>query len=158
MGSARRQYLGQITVALILIGVCLLFLALTFTFPHSSLAGNDAAMVPRLWVLLMLPLCVHYLVRLTQGKESPDGPSGRLDKALGVALVLILSVAGTQYIGYYICSAAFIWVCMYMLGLRGYLGMTVIALGWVAFSYFVFYRTLYVPLPAGIWIQALIAR
>jgi hypothetical protein len=58
-------------------------------------------------------------------------------------------------IGYFVASLVFITVAMTMLSYKRRFVILAISGGWMVFSYLVFYRLLYVPLPQGLLITAI---
>ena len=58
-------------------------------------------------------------------------------------------------VGYFIASLAFLAVTMTLLSYRRRLVILAISCGWMVFSYLVFYRVLFVPLPQGLLINTL---
>ena len=75
--------------------------------------------------------------------------------ALLVGVGSIFSVILFQYIGYYLSSAIFIFVVMIAMGERNKLQLILVPVIWCVFTYFVFYRMLYIKLPFGSLFEAL---
>lgn len=147
-----RRVRGQL---LTLSGMCLIalvFFLLTFSLKVSKIAadtGFSARTMPRLWCLLMLPTAIAAFVQIIKNDGEPDEPFGRWTLALGVALGSIFSVMLFQFVGYYISSAVFIFLVMWVMKERKWTMLTFTPLGWVAFTYFIFQKLLYINLPAG---------
>jgi len=156
--SSMRQYAGRIALDAALLAAGLVAFALTYGFSSMSFAGVDAETVPRLWAVLLAALALARLVRVFRGKDSPDPAFGRLDKVFLVIALLVLKIIGITFVGYYISAGVFVFVCGLLLGYRGLPGLALVAGGWVAFSYFVFYRLLSVPLPTGLLLAAILRR
>ena len=69
--------------------------------------------------------------------------------ALLVGVGSIFSVILFQYIGYYLSSAIFIFVVMIAMGEKNKLQLILVPVIWCLFTYFVFYKLLYIKLPFG---------
>jgi len=128
-----------------------LFFFLTFSFPVPRFgSGNtDAGTIPRVWFYALAPAVILTLIPIVRGQTDPDPKWGnlRLMGLVFVALVVSVGLMGT--IGYYVSSAIFIVVTMWLLGSRGKIELAVVPLGWVLFSYFLFAQLLNVRLPIG---------
>lgn len=147
-----RRVMGQL---LTLSGMCLitlLFFLLTFSLKVSKMAadaGFSARTMPRLWCFLMLPTAVAAFVQILKDDNEADEPFGKWQLALGVALGSIFSIILFQFVGYYISSAVFIFLVMWVMKERKWTMLTFTPLGWVAFTYFIFQKLLYINLPTG---------
>ena len=132
--------------------VGILFYLISFTFPGRSVfTGNmpPAYTIPRVWVYALIPTVILTLIPIIRGKNDPDPKWGNL-KMIGIVLtLLVVSVGLFNYIGYYISSAIFIVVLMWLLGSRSKVELITIPIGWVLFTYFVFAQLLNVRLPVG---------
>jgi hypothetical protein len=65
----------------------------------------------------------------------------------------ILYLIVMQIIGYNMATIIYLISGMYFLTYRNWKVMISLTAGWVLFSYFAFYRLLYVPLPRGLLIE-----
>ncbi len=153
--SRRRPITSTLTLSMSFIALGLTVLVLSDNLSHSAFIGNEAAMIPRLWAGILIPIALFLIYRSVTGQEEEPEKGGRLDKVVAVAAVLIVMVFLMKYLGYFICSAIFVFACMYILDYRKYLTMTALSLAWVAFSYFIFYKLLWVTLPIGTVIKAI---
>lgn len=156
--SPMKQCSGRITLDAALAVVGLLAYALTYGFPSMSFAGVDAELVPRVWAGLLVALAIARLVRVFRGKDSPDPAAGRPDKVLLLMALLVLKMIGITWVGYFVSAGLFVFVCGFLLGFRDVPRLALVAGGWVAFSYFVFYRLLSVPLPTGQLLAVILRR
>jgi hypothetical protein len=147
--SRMRQHLGNILIPCSLIAVSLVFLANTFDFRSEEGAG--AAAIPRLWIFLILVLCGIILVQTLRGKEEVVPKIERTGLLVLVIATLIAYFVAISYMGYFLSSFVFIVLLLHMLSYRKKLLIYLIAGGWVIFSYFVFYKLLYVQLPLGVF-------
>ena len=145
--SRKREYFGEILVPCTLIALSIVFFAITFSFPVEETAGP--ADVPRLWILCTCVLCGAILWQVFRGKAAPDPKSGRLGFLLLVTVLLIAYYFAIQTAGYFLSSFVFLVLLMHILAFKKKLVIYAVSAGWVAFSYVVFYRFLYIQLPLG---------
>ncbi len=151
--SRNRKLLSRILIITFFLSLSILFYILSFVFPESDVVGPSV--VPRLWIFLLIPLNILLLIKTLTNKNKVEEPGGNVNKVLKYILFLIVYLVGIYFLGYYISSFAFIFVSMYILGYRKYGTMLIISFGWIVFSYLIFYKTLYVPLPIGRIIEIL---
>jgi putative tricarboxylic transport membrane protein len=151
--SSKRKYTGRIVIAAFLIELGVLFGILAMSFPVKQDDPVGAGVVPLLWIYGILILGIFLLIQALTGHEEVDPPWGRMD-VVGIFLgMTILYVILMQFIGYSISTFAYLISGMYYLKYRKWKTMLSITIGWILFSYFAFYRLLYVPLPKGILIE-----
>jgi len=146
-----RPFTGQLLVALAILWMGILFYVISYSFPVPRFGGGvtEAGTIPRVWFYALVPSVALVLIPIFRGKDEPDPKWGNI-KLVGIVLTsLVISIALFQYIGYYISSAIFIVVCMWVLGSRNKIELVAVPVGWVAFSYFIFARLLNVRLPVG---------
>ncbi len=132
--------------------VTLLFYLLTFNLRVSKLAAESGATprtMPRLWAFLMLLASIGAFVAIIKSDNKPDEPFNRWIFALLVGVGSIFSVIMFQYIGYYLSSAIFIFIVMIAMGERNKLQLILVPVIWCLFTYFVFYKMLFIKLPFG---------
>ena len=132
--------------------VTLLFFLLTFNLRVSKLAAEAGATprtMPRLWTLLMAIASIGAFVAILKKDNKEDEKFNRWIFALLVGVGSIFSVIMFQYIGYYLSSAIFIFVVMIAMGERNKLQLILVPIIWCLFTYFVFYKFLYIKLPFG---------
>ena len=132
--------------------VTLLFFLLTFNLRVSKLAAEAGATprtMPRLWALLMALASIGAFFAIIKSDNKPDEKFNRWIFALLVGVGSIFSVILFQYIGYYLSSAIFIFVVMIAMGERNKLQLILVPVIWCLFTYFVFYKMLYIKLPFG---------
>ncbi|MBR6084211.1 MAG: tripartite tricarboxylate transporter TctB family protein [Spirochaetales bacterium] len=132
--------------------VTLLFYLLTFNLRVSKLAADSGASprtMPRLWALLMALASVGAFFAIIRSDNKEDEKFNRWVFALLVGVGSIFSVIMFQYIGYYISSAIFIFVVMIAMGERNKLQLALVPAIWCLFTYYVFFRLLYIKLPFG---------
>lgn len=132
--------------------VTLLFFLLTFNLRVSKVAAESGATprtMPRLWALLMLLASVGAFFAIINQNNKPDEKFNRWVFAFLVGIGSIFIVIMFQYIGYYLSSAIFILVVMIAMGEKNKLQLILVPIIWCLFTYFVFYKFLYIKLPFG---------
>jgi hypothetical protein len=148
-----KEYLGQASLLLSLGLISAMLFALTIWFPVRG--EVSAAVVPRLWIAGIFACLIYLFVLIVNKTEKPDQAKG------DIALTVKFMAATAAYIvlmvlvGYFIASIMFLFVAMAMLSYRRRIVTVSIGVGWMVFSYLVFYKLLYVPLPQGLLINAL---
>jgi hypothetical protein len=148
-----REYLGQGTVILVLMLASVVFLVLTIWFPVRG--EVSAAVVPRLWIIGIYACLLYLSAKIVRKTEDPDETAGDLRLPFKFILVIIMYIILMVLIGYFVASLVFITVAMTMLSYKRRFVILAISGGWMVFSYLVFYRLLYVPLPQGLLITAI---
>jgi len=150
--SSKRAYAGRILFPVFFLEFISIFFLLSLSFKDTG-ERVGPAVVPSLWMLGILGLSLFLLIRALLGLEPKDPEWGRVD-IVGIFLGLILLyLVLMQYIGYFIATFLFIVVSIRFLKYRRWKVILPLATGWILFSYFAFYRLLYVPLPEGSFIE-----
>lgn len=144
-------YTGQILVlaGILWVGVLFFFITFAFRIPRFANVATTGATIPRFWFYVLIPVSLLAFIPIMKGEELPDEKSGNLQRVGLVFAVLVVTLMSFQYIGYYISSALFLVAVMWLLDSRNKVDLIVVPVGWVIFSYFFFYRLLYVRLPIG---------
>ena len=146
-----RPYLGQLLVLCAILWMSIVFFLISFSFPVPRFGGGvtEAGTIPRVWFYAIVPTIALAFFHILKGKGDPDPKWGNV-RNVGIVLgTLIISISLFQFIGYYISSAAFIIVTMWLLGSRSKVELIAVPAGWVLFSHFIFARLLSVRLPIG---------
>lgn len=146
--SRMRSYLGNILVSCTLIAVAMVFLVFTFDFRVEE-AGP--AVIPRLYIFLILLLSGVVLMQVFRGKEEVVPgvkQKGLLARVMAALIVYFLLL---PYLGYFLGSFLLVVALLHMLAYPKKGLIYVIAAGWVLFSYFAFYKLLYIQLPLGVF-------
>jgi len=144
--SGMRPYLGNILVSSSLIALCLALFAFTFDFPAGE-AG--AAVIPRLYIFLILILSGVVLVQTFRGKEEAVPAIKQKGLLARVVTVVIGYFLALPYLGYFLGTFLLVVVLLHMLSYPRKWLIYGIAAGWVLFSYFMFYKLMYIQLPLG---------
>jgi putative tricarboxylic transport membrane protein len=100
-----------------------------------------------------LNLLLLYKTFKKNQEVAETGP--RVDIVLSFVGFLIAYLIAMQIVGYFLSTFAFIGVSLYYLGYRNPRNTVIIAGAWILFSYIIFYKTLYVPLPLGMLFENL---
>jgi putative tricarboxylic transport membrane protein len=144
--SSKRDWTGQALVPGVLMAIALLFFAVTFDFPMEQ-AGP--ALIPRIWTVCLIILCAGVIFFAARGKSDKDPKAGKIGFLLLGMGTMIAYYFAIQYLGYFISSVIFLAVMMYLLSCRKPFIIVSVCTGWLAFSYLVFYKLLYIQLPLG---------
>ncbi|MCL2527834.1 MAG: tripartite tricarboxylate transporter TctB family protein [Defluviitaleaceae bacterium] len=146
-----RPYTGQLLVLLGIWWVGTVFFVITFSIPSPrfGVGITEAGTIPRVWYFALIPVTILALIPIFRGKEDPDPKWGNIRLVGTILAALIISISLFSFIGYYISSALFIIVSMWVLGSRSKVELAAVPVGWVVFSYFIFARLLNVRLPIG---------
>ncbi len=146
--SRMRPYLGNILLPSCLIVLSLVFWVFTLDFPQ-EIAG--AAVIPRLYLFLILVLSGILLLQIFRGKEKAVPGLERKGFLSLTMAVLIVYFLAMPWMGYFLSTFLFIVLMMNMLSYKKRGRIWLIAGGWVIFSYFLFYKLLYIQLPLGLF-------
>jgi putative tricarboxylic transport membrane protein len=146
--SRMRPYLGNILVSCTLIALSLVFLAFTFEFPQEE-AGP--AVIPRLYIFLILLLSGVVLVQIFRGREKAVPAIGQKRLLVKVMAALIAYFLALPFLGYFLGTFLLVAVLLHLLSYPRKGLIYVIAAGWVLFSYFAFYKLMYIQLPLGLF-------
>ncbi len=153
--SSIKRKTARILIPLFLIFISLIFYLISFTFPLGEKVGP--AVVPRLWIFIIIPLSIYLIFNvITKEDKEIKYSKGDISIVLKFVLLLVLYLLGIIYLGYFISSFLFVFSSIYLLGYKKLLTLISISAGWLLFSYFVFYKMLYVPLPVGKLIEHLL--
>lgn len=154
--SSRRHYAGRILLPVFFLEVAFVFLIVLLDFPAKKQTGVGAGVVPLLWIIGISAFSLLLLVRALLRREEKDPGWGRVGLVFVYLGWTILYLILIQYIGYFISTVLFLLGGMYYLNYRNWKVMVGLAAGWLLFSYFAFYRLLYVPLPTGTLIDRIL--
>lgn len=146
--SRMRPYLGNILLPSCLIVLSVVFWIFTFDF-QKEVAGP--AVIPRLYIFLILVLSGLILMQIFRGKEEAVPRLERKGFLASVMAILIGYFLVMPWMGYFLSTFLFIALLLHMLSYRRKRLIWLIAGGWVIFSYFLFYKLLYIQLPLGVF-------
>ncbi len=145
---ARRGEL--ILLAAIAVGSLLAWLMSTLMPPPNPVDPVGASGIPRLWILLLLPLAVWQIARCL--REPPVAVEPRLTRPLVASLGLFIAyLLLVPVLGYLLTSALYMPALIWVLGYRRIPVIAAVVIAWLLASEFIFQRLLHVDLPAG-WV------
>ena len=150
--SSKKKYAGRIIIPVFFTELAILFGLLTLGFPNR---GDEVGpgIVPGLWIVGILGFSILLIIRALIKHEDEDPKWGRTDKVAVFIVMTIVYLIIMQLIGYYLSTIIYLILGMYYLAYRDWKVMISLTAGWILFSYFAFYRLLYVPLPRGLLIE-----
>ena len=151
-----KPYRGQLMVITFICLFTLLLFLYTFSFRIKKIMKyTNAATMPRTWVALMVPVILLVVVSILNGSTQPDEPFKRWKLALGIGVAVFASVFLFDYIGYYLSSALFLVLMMWLMKERKILRLVLTPICWCLFTWLVFDKLLYITLPTGQLFQSL---
>jgi len=150
--SSKKRYAGRILIPVFFTELAFLFGILALGFPDR---GDEVGpgIVPGLWIIGILGFSILLIIRALVKHEDKDPKWGRTDKVAVFIVMTIVYLIIMQLIGYNLSTIIYLILGMYYLAYRDWKVMISLTAGWILFSYFAFYRLLYVPLPRGLLIE-----
>ncbi len=145
--SSHKAIVGRVMIIGFFLLVSILFLVQSLNFPSSSDVGPAA--VPRLWIFALIPLNLLLLYRTFRNEAEVSDSGPRVDIVFNFIGFLVVYLILMQVLGYFLSTFGFVAVGLYYLGYRKWKNILIISGSWILFSYIIFYKTLYVPLPLG---------
>jgi len=133
--------------------ISIVFYLQSFIFPVSSEVGP--AVIPRLWIFALIPLSLLLLVKTLRNKDDVEQAGTRVDIVLTFIGLLIVYLLVMNYIGYFLSTFIFMITGMIYLEYKNIKVMLITSATWIVFSYIIFYKILFVPLPLGKWFEGL---
>jgi hypothetical protein len=133
--------------------VSAVFYLQSLIFPVNSVIG--AAAIPRLWITVLVPLNLLLLMRTIRRQEEIEGSGSKINLVLAFIGFLVVYLIVMLYIGYFISTFVFVVGSAIYLGYDKLKISLMVAAGWVLFSYIIFYKILFVPLPMGVIFEGL---
>ena len=146
--SRLRAYLGNIMIPATLVVLSLIFWFFSFEFPQDTAGPAD---IPRLYLILILLLSGVLLYRAFREKDKSVPKLERKGFLALLTAVLIGYFLLMPVIGYFPSTFVFIVIMLHLLGYGRKGVIWLIAGGWIVFSYFLFYKLLYIQLPLGLF-------
>jgi len=145
--SSKKPYTSRIMIPVFFIFLSVVFFIVTYSFPSNEKVGP--AVVPRLWIFFLIPLNIYLIIDILRQNKKIEVKTGNKKVVFEFIALLIAYLSGIFYLGYFLSSFLFLFIGMLILGYRRYLTMFIISASWLLFSYLIFYKVLYVPLPVG---------
>ncbi|MBI9103505.1 MAG: tripartite tricarboxylate transporter TctB family protein [Spirochaetales bacterium] len=146
--SSKRKFAGRILLPLFFMEAALIFGIMVLGFPDKGDVVGPGV-VPALWLFGIFGLSTFLFIRGLLGHEQEDPGWGHTGKVAIIIGMTIFYIYIMQIIGYSLATVIYIIGSMYFLSYRRWRVMITLSAGWILFSYFAFYRLLYVPLPRG---------
>ncbi|MDP8211025.1 MAG: tripartite tricarboxylate transporter substrate-binding protein [Candidatus Stygibacter australis] len=151
--SQIKSWLNGILLPVFFIFLSLIFYLLSFTFPSNEDVGP--AIVPRLWIYILIPLNIALLVSILIKREEILKTTDSSSSVFKFVALLALYLMGIHFLGYFISTFLFVIAGILLLGYKNIRMTLIISACWLLFSYLVFYKLLYVPLPQGLILEML---
>lgn len=138
---------GRVMVIGLFLLMSIVFYFQSSIFPVSSDVGP--AVVPRLWIFMLAPLCLLLLFKTFREKEKVEKGGPRIDIVFTFIGLLITYLVAMNFIGYFLSTFLFMVIGMVYLGYKDKKVMIITTSTWIVFSYLIFYKVLFIPLPLG---------
>lgn len=143
----RRRFLGNYLIPATMILICSIFWAISTGLPQNEVAGPTA--IPSLFEALLVLFSLGLIYNVYKKKLAPDPLAGNLKKlALGLGIIFI-HILTINFLGYFLSTFIFIVSFIYFLEYKNHLVIWGVGIGWTTFSYYIFYKLLYIQLPLG---------
>ena len=150
----KESYIGNLLLPLIILALAAVCFTQSLDFPSGEDVGP--AVVPFLWIGFTVVFCVALIVQAILRKGKPDPVPGKIGFVLLFVCWLVVYLAAIETIGYFLSSFIFLVGSMYVLTFRRHVIIFTVSIGWLVFSYIVFAKLLFIPLPIGLVLQPLL--
>ncbi len=143
-----RKLTGQTSIAAVTLALAVLFLMYAFSFPPPTDGQSvGAASIPIIWSLVLI---VFSLAQIKGAlKEPQQNARGRISLVLLISVLMILFVGLMPIIGFFLATLILLVGGIYAMGYRKHLTVGLLSVGMLLFCWFVFVKTLGLPLPSG---------
>ena len=145
--TGRDSYSGNLVLPIIILSLAATGFILALDFPTGEDVGP--AVVPYLWMAFTVAFCGVLIVQALLKRGKPDPIPGKVGFVFLFAGWLVVYLASIKTIGYFVSTLVFLVGSMYVLTYRNHLVIFAISFCWLAFSYIVFVKILFIPLPIG---------
>lgn len=139
------KYIGNLLLPVIILACTAVFFSQSLDFPPQEDVGAEA--VPHLWTAFITVFCLYLIIAAIRKKGIPDPVPGNIGQVILFAVWLMVYLFAASTIGYFVSTFFFLVVSMYALTYRGIMTILAVAIGWIIFSYVIFYRLLFIQLP-----------
>ena len=126
-------------------GFALVCLSQTFTFPIADSVGPGT--IPRIYVTAIVLIAAVVIVGKSDVAIANEYPEFRVAEFIATLIAYWFALC---LLGYIVATALFLCVVLFRMGVRQPLTIGSVTACWIAISYFVFVKALFVPLPTGI--------
>jgi putative tricarboxylic transport membrane protein len=141
------RYTGNVLLPLSILLMCGVFYTQTLDFPELEDVGPEV--VPYLWMIIIVVFCIFLVFQAVRKSGDPDPEPGQLRTLFIYVAFIIFYLLVIESAGYFLSTFIFLMVSMLYLGFRKRLAIVATSLSWIVFSYTIFYKLLYIPLPVG---------
>jgi len=146
--TGSRRLTGQAGIAAATLALSFLFLLYALSFPPPTNGHHvGPASIPIIWSLVLIIFSVAQITGAFL--NPPENPRGRVGLVLVIAALMILFVGLLPVIGFYLSTLILLTGGIYAMGYRKYSTIGLLTAGTLLFCWFVFAKTLGLPLPAG---------
>ena len=152
--DGKERYIGNLLLPLIILALAAVCFVQALDFPTGDDVGPAA--VPYLWIGFLVVFCVALIVQAVLRKGKPDPVPGKIGFVILFVCWLVVYLAAIESVGCFVSSFLFLVGSMYALTYRNHLVIFAVASGWLIFSYVVFAKFLFIPLPIGPLLQPLL--
>jgi hypothetical protein len=148
------KFAGNLLLPLLIVTIAAVLFVQSLDFPAQEDVGPAA--VPHLWMAFLACFGVYLIVQAARRRGKPDPVPGRVRFVLLFVGWLVAYLMAVEGIGYFVSTFVFLVGSMYVLTYRNHVVIFSVSLGWLGFSYLVFYKLLFIPLPVGDLLRPLI--
>ncbi len=143
-----KKLTGQTSIAAMTLALALLFLFYAFSFPPPASGQKvGAASIPIIWALVLI---IFSILQIIGGIKNPENNSrGRIRLVLVMIVLMTLFVTIMPIAGFFPSMLILLIGGVYAMGYRTHITVGLLAVGMVAFCWFIFIKTLGLPLPMG---------
>ena len=154
LGRSRfRQRRGEIVLLSVVLVTVILSLLISLHFPPRNVADPvGSAGLPRLWLILLLPLAGWHLLSTLRRATEPVPETLQTGRLLTMLLMFGGFLFVMPFTGYLLGALIYMPALMWYLGYRRWLIIALLTGGWLVFSELVFQQLLHVDLPRGAWL------
>lgn len=144
----RKKITGQTSIATFALALALLFLFYAFSFPPPTNEQKvSAASIPIIWALV---LAAFSLIQIIGGIRKPEENSrGRIKLVLVIIVLMFLFVTLMPLAGFFLSMLILLIGGVYAMGYRKHITVGLLSVGMITFCWFIFIKTLGLPLPMG---------
>jgi O-antigen/teichoic acid export membrane protein len=132
------------------LALAVMFFVLAWSFPPPTPGQSvGAATIPMIWAGV---LAVFAAMQIGDDlRHRQDVKRGRVRLVLGMIVLMVIFVTLLPRVGFFAASLVLLVGGIYAMGYRRHAVVAMVTVSMLAFCYFVFIRTLGLPLPSGEW-------
>jgi hypothetical protein len=147
--SGRKERVGQVVIAFVLLEVAGLFIWMAHGLDVSPLMDSNPATVPIVWAAALAVFAVYQLIRVWRGETPPDPKTGHIGKVFLTVVIVFVCILGIEYAGFYIATSGMIVLTLLLLGEYRLKVLLISPLSWSIFAWLCFEKLLRLGLPVG---------